>query len=71
MVPQPAVLQPPAAPVPSPEEVLDLPLSGLTAKGKGGGSVYELLVQEIKTAKLQVGGAGRHQVRGGWELSVC
>jgi hypothetical protein len=35
------------------EEVLELPLSALSAKGKGGGSVYELLVQEIRSAKLQ------------------
>lgn len=35
------------------EEVLELPLARLTAKGKSGGSVYELLVQEIKAAKLQ------------------
>lgn len=34
-------------------DALELPLAGLGPKGKGGGSVYELLVQEIKTTKLQ------------------
>lgn len=34
------------------QEPLDLPLA-IAAKGKGGGSVYDILVQEIKAAKLQ------------------
>jgi hypothetical protein len=46
---------PPAAGPPPPAllDALELPLAGLGPKGKGGGSVYDLLVQEIKTTKLQ------------------
>ncbi|KAI3436711.1 hypothetical protein D9Q98_006126 [Chlorella vulgaris] len=53
--PAPVSAPPASAPAPpaAPLEGLELPLAGLGGKAKGGGSVYDFLVQEIRTAKLQ------------------